>query len=393
MFSRLRYIYIGFVNTAHTESPDFDILRDFFGLPYLRRLAVGNWRYRFEAELPDTPDREQLQGWIPTRHGSDRLVILNPDYYRLWGMFKDLWLKIEWESLYRLFNVCHDMNNLGTLSLTIIGPQNQDLSFPTTAPWSIKALTVDITGPPRVHKENFRLLFEALKTAAPFVENLAIKARETRESAIFYIITLKRLRKLFFSSLSKRWPQSSGVVTLPLVEDIVIEILDPYVLWYLQCPLALSLSLACRDVALQNLNVGRWKSLQTLDLHTDSVQWTNISLPLVRSVTFSYRYSSGISQTFFCGELAKRPEAFPSLECLRMWCFPDWDIFFVMLEKRNFQKNDRISLIRTIAFPVLPSPDIVHAIACRLDGRLSERPSNYDLSRFAQLDEYFDLNL
>jgi hypothetical protein len=234
------------------------------------------------------------------------------------------------------------MNNLGTLSLTITGPHDQVFSFPTTSPWSIKTLTVDMTGyrwSQHTREENFYLLFEALKTATPFVEDLAIKAKGTKEYAIFYIITLKRLRKFFFSSLSARWPQYLGVVTLPLVENIVVQNLDPEVLRYLQCPLASSLSLACRDVALQNLNVGRWKSLQTLDLHTDNGQWTNISLPLVRSVTFSRRYAFGISHTLFCGELAKRPEAFPSLECLRMRLPPRLGYILRHVREAEFSKE------------------------------------------------------
>lgn len=76
-----------------------------------------------------------------------------------------------------------------------------------------------------------------------------------------------------------------------------------------------------------------------------------------------------------------------------MQFFPEWDILFIMLERRNFLMDDAVSWIHTIAFTVSPPPKILQAIRCRLGGRLSERPSNYDLSTLSHLEAYFDPNM
>lgn len=73
-------------------------------------------------------------------------------------------------------------------------------------------------------------------------------------------------------------------------------------------------------------------------------------------------------------------DAFPALERIESSRYPEWDILFLMLERRNFLPNKSATRISTLVFPVIPSLVIVQSLAELLRGRFSNRPSNYELS-------------
>jgi hypothetical protein len=81
-----------------------------------------------------------------------------------------------------------------------------------------------------------------------------------------------------------------------------------------------------------------------------------------------------------CFALLNHPSTCPSLSEIKFRrCFPDWDILFLMLEKRNFMMDSAVSLIRRITVPFIPS-ELRVPLASLLGGIYTERPANNDLS-------------
>lgn len=79
-----------------------------------------------------------------------------------------------------------------------------------------------------------------------------------------------------------------------------------------------------------------------------------------------------------CLELARYPEHCPLLEQLHFDVCVAWDIFFLMLERRNlgFQSVKRI---HTVILPFVP-PHLRRLLNTLLDGKHVERPSLVSLS-------------
>ncbi|PVG04316.1 hypothetical protein CPB86DRAFT_693954 [Serendipita vermifera] len=84
---------------------------------------------------------------------------------------------------------------------------------------------------------------------------------------------------------------------------------------------------------------------------------------------------------------------FPSLESIAFRHFPEWDIFFIMLERRNLHHSGKVSPIEKIQLPsyyprFLFTP--MHDLIC---GKFPIRPSNYDLSVAGNTDVLGDKSI
>jgi hypothetical protein len=132
------------------------------------------------------------------------------------------------------------------------------------------------------------------------------------------------------------------------------------------------------DIAFLN----QWSNLSSLSLLSCMTLCHNFSPPsltkLVISITQSEKIDSG---TAFCQQLALFPERCPKLKHLEFSRCPEWDIFLIMLEKRNFLKREDISPISYVVLHGRCPPCIGSIIRDRVQGRLTPRLSNYDLSR------------
>jgi hypothetical protein len=95
--------------------------------------------------------------------------------------------------------------------------------------------------------------------------------------------------------------------------------------------------------------------------------------------------------TMLCFALLNQPDECPMLNEIKfLECFPDWDILFLMLERRNFMINSTVSLIRRITLPFIPI-GFRTPLASLLRGTYTRRPTDDDLfmggSRELLLDE------
>ena len=83
------------------------------------------------------------------------------------------------------------------------------------------------------------------------------------------------------------------------------------------------------------------------------------------------------------------PESCPFLRQIQLNDFVEWDILFLMLERRNFGLVG-IQRIQTLTLPFVPF-EYCQYLSCLLEGRLEplEKPSSLEVTR----DLIFDPNV
>ncbi|KAG8811230.1 hypothetical protein FRC17_002562 [Serendipita sp. 399] len=125
-----------------------------------------------------------------------------------------------------------------------------------------------------------------------------------------------------------------------------------------------------------------WPNLQFLHLEASLCNWTNVSHPSLTCLRLRATHNDKRDYiTHFCQQLALNPLNFPSLRELELDWYPQWDILFLMLERRNFQYEDStFSNIEVLVLPSLTSPSILEPIRLLVQGKITERPSNYEAS-------------
>jgi hypothetical protein len=319
-------------------------------------------------------------------------------------------LSPSWSEISALLLRCNDMPLLYELRLrmsdksTSLEPQALNLK-----PSSIKELY--ITTPWRTDgtQANEEFLFRHLERLAPNVQILMFQSGVPAYSPfIKYASSLKPLKKLILGiengnyTLESLQPQiewSVGktihVETLSISKETYLDLI----------PVSgvLSFSHWVYYPAPPFLHVfksSKWNKLQTISVSSgSSTNWKGISLPRVTKIEFregrSLEGAAGLNA--LCEEIISSPQIFPSLQHLASSAIPDWDILFIMLERRNlpspFNSPESISRIKVIEFRLLPSLRILKPLTALLGGRFTTRPSNRRLSLIGIAEAILDPNL
>jgi hypothetical protein len=228
------------------------------------------------------------------------------------------------------------------------------------------------------------------------------------EDTLSYVTSLAELTELHLDWHPGYFPETKATYTLGRLERLIIRGIE--ILQCLCTPSILSLSFTwgrhrhlddLRYTDLQKLVVddfgedprtfelleSSFPSLQELtlnlrhfDLHGTYKRFELHSFNFLRSITISSSIFEYQPQgTMLCFALLNHPSTCPALNEIRfMQNFPDWDILFLMLEKRNFMVDSAVSLIRRITLPCIPS-GLRTPLASLLRGSYTERPSNEEL--------------
>jgi len=111
-----------------------------------------------------------------------------------------------------------------------------------------------------------------------------------------------------------------------------------------------------------------------------------------------YERSSGISCGDMMGEVfipfICEPTICPLLSRLQLDFIPEWDLLFLMLERRNYlPQSRRVSRIKTLILRLPPPPHLLLPLMEILAGRFTVRPSNEDISVSSFMEAYFDPNM
>ncbi|PVF97488.1 hypothetical protein CPB86DRAFT_826432 [Serendipita vermifera] len=127
-------------------------------------------------------------------------------------------------------------------------------------------------------------------------------------------------------------------------------------------------------------NIGGLKSLRTLILRVFS------------------GFHSGVDATDdhvtrFCRNLGMNPSGLPALEELGLYQLPEWDIFFIMLERRNVTKVQGVTKLRKISLPKYYPKGLFGPVFDLISGKFPTRPSNWDLSFQGNMEPLEDITV
>ncbi|KAG8808805.1 hypothetical protein FRC17_003768, partial [Serendipita sp. 399] len=185
------------------------------------------------------------------------------------------------------------------------------------------------------------------------------------------------------------------------LEAITLHIPAPLIcdtLKVLRCPNLVNLELEydggepfTPDVQLRLDTDGQYPALYVLEWGLRGVIWHVTSLPSLRIVKFKDLTLQHVSD--FCVSIILRPHDCPSLEQIEFLQYPEWDLLYIMLERRNFLRDARISPIRLVSMPSSIGLALRQPLNSLLRGRFANRCSNQDVSLVAITEVYSDSSL
>jgi hypothetical protein len=278
----------------------------------------------------------------------------------------------------------------------------------------------------KIDHDNAKRVVEVAATWIPDVEHLNVQTAFDDAFLILYIQSLQYLRFLDITAMGRVFDASgsnvgNAVMAPPSVETVSISGRSS-VLVNFSYPNSHHLSLrgSRQSVGLEfgseamcetlttlvdsntGMGLDNWTNLKSLDIADPNADWTGISLPAVATITIGFELGGEpayrLTSSSLLAELASKRDAFPSLQKLRMRYVPEWDLLFIMLERRNLLANGAnvktpSTPITCLDLPGLPPPFILQPLISRLRRRLTKRPSNYDLSLQSLVETYFEPEL
>ncbi|CAG8725215.1 11443_t:CDS:1, partial [Acaulospora colombiana] len=145
---------------------------------------------------------------------------------------------------------------------------------------------------------------------------------------------------------------------------------------------------SCKRIS-GNLCDQDWPCLEVLTAPVFLISKLQAGFPHLREINLEDMGTEGSVTEFFC-QVALHPDLCPVLEALSIDECPEWDIFFIMLERRLFLGADRATAFKSITFSFGTPLSILPHIHEILQGRLPNRPSNFDLSRISKVTTLLD---
>jgi hypothetical protein len=121
--------------------------------------------------------------------------------------------------------------------------------------------------------------------------------------------------------------------------------------------------------------LNEWREVRSLEIrfYIEDLSFDKFSLPHLR------RFIIGENSTDLCHHLALHPHSCPMLEDLELRSIPEWDIFFIMLERRNLSQYPVVPLAQ-VTLPSICARYIRRPIRQVIRGTMPIRPPYYDLS-------------
>ncbi|PVF99266.1 hypothetical protein CPB86DRAFT_731575 [Serendipita vermifera] len=144
-----------------------------------------------------------------------------------------------------------------------------------------------------------------------------------------------------------------------------------------QWPSLLSLSIRGLTLTKQDLS---FKHLRKLQLKGPVDRWKD---PLVASEDI----------TRFCLQLATKPTNLPALESLSLHAIPQWDIYLLMLKRRNILWANMASPLKILGLLACYPSELTPSIVNLLQGKFPQSPSYYEVSMHSIMELLHDVSI
>jgi hypothetical protein len=133
------------------------------------------------------------------------------------------------------------------------------------------------------------------------------------------------------------------------------------------------------------LDVTYWSSLETLEAPCVQIRWNLGSLQNIRTIVFykDTKYNHDIIEenaNVLLKLLASEPEECPFLEKIHFTQCPEWDLLFILLQRRNILHAPHATPISNLVFHSKPPLLVQNLIRQLLKGRYPDMPPLRDLS-------------
>jgi hypothetical protein len=278
-------------------------------------------------------------------------------------------------------------------------PSIQNTDLPKNSKNTVKSLTLSCNVE---FEDNWELVFPVFFAASPNLEALTVDRGFLTDSSLHHIQTIKKLRDLTVTSVkfdrssaiplnmkplrNLRWNSAwSGLVELfarlqsqPLQTLGVVEVDFPILGTHIDAEDGHFILPRCI------LSEAAFPNLTSLSILTsDSAIWELCSLTRLRELELQTKYGSYTPHWAGCllEGILVRPRDNPALEKITLkGAFVDWDILLLMLERRNFLNQRRISSIKALIVDYDLPYRLLYPISELLGGRFVERGSNRSFS-------------
>ncbi|CCA70063.1 hypothetical protein PIIN_04003 [Serendipita indica DSM 11827] len=361
---------------------------------------------RYELDQPLPPPLEKLDLLHYQKHHDHRIA----DLIRLCPNITRLTVSVSWKLLSQLLSVIGGLRNLMELSLYIkyITPKMNKFDLVTEdAPqnlrlFSISFSTYEVRSMPEDESPS-----QAEKTAkllhifkgSSHLEELILHACHDHTFPFSLVPTLSGLRTLHLDLTSLTAKETPRILSRSL-ENLLLFLpseLMPLAVSQLDCPNLVAIQFF-EDLSSKigvpssvTFDSSAYQNLFSITWGFRELRWEVTSLQSLKLITFTAA-SAKISNEFLL-HLILYPKHCPTLEQIEFQAYPEWDLLFLMLERRNFLQDRDVTSIRTIGLPTTIGLILREPLLELLRGRYAKRLSNFEISMAGLAEIYFDRNI
>ena len=262
-------------------------------------------------------------------------------------------------------------------------------------------------------------VLDACGSSLPGVRNLYLHLVDATpiESALQILERMKLLQKVDYRGqvTESKTPTRSTRLSLARVEKMVVS--STLLLAYLSLPLTTHISIRSKaDKNNNTIPIIEAPQVQTLMVHSSSASIFNLnSFPRLDKLTWidpgggcasiprnvhnlthiCFDYTSPRKESNdFCELLLRYPLSCRGLHTIEMRAYPEWDILFLMLVRRNIEAGEGVTRVSTIKMPGFPGVSLLQPMTKLLSGCMPEKmPPLSELSLGIVDGPYFDVNV
>ncbi|KAG8830536.1 hypothetical protein FRC17_004743 [Serendipita sp. 399] len=405
-FSVLRCIPTPYIESLKLNGNANDLFPLLPSLSRLKKIDMNESSHTYpEEDMPPVPLQAHPLGLEVIRwrtFGGSRLM----DVLRRSPRLERLTLQVKWASLSTLFGMLDNFPHLSYLSISLPRSHSDDqltsgiiAQSPSLREFHLElgSLSVGI-GSEEKKRKNTSLSY-LIDSCIPIFEKIKSVSLTIEWGWVIPTTLWPSLTHLRVLNLTLDGTLEGLILTFEALEDLQLTIpFNRYVplMSNLRCPNLLLLTLRTiysytSEYVNIDLDAERFPKLSRLHWNSSHLGWNISSHSQLKTLIFM-RGCSPIGSNF-CEYLILRPGDFPSLEQVEFHEFPEWDLVFLMLERRNFLLDPSISRIRTLVLPTTLGFLMKTPLTLLLGGQFANRLSNHDLSIAGIGETYFDKSL